>query len=147
MIKESHTPSYFNPNWVMYIIQTLKEWCIFVRIESFQSLTSICSALILDRSDDNVNGCYTLILSLVWLCFTTYKPLWVIQSHSLSIYLSIYLYIYIYIYIYICGRVVCSFHHFKKSQSSFVCTKLNGFKYCNPTLTILFDINNLFACS
>ena len=30
------------------------------------------------------------------------------------------------------------------SLNSFVCTQLNGFKYCYPTHTILFNINHLF---
>ena len=31
------------------------------------------------------------------------------------------------------------------SQSSFVCTKLNGFKYCYEALTVQFNINYLYT--
>ena len=39
------------------------------------------------------------------------------------------------------------FHVLLFNTISFICTQLNGFKYSNPTLIILFNINHLFAPS
>ena len=43
-----------------------------------------------------------------------------------------YIYIYIYIYIIICKPIVC-WLHFKRNQSSIVCTRSYGFSYCYLT--------------
>ena len=39
----------------------------------------------------------------------------------------------------------CRQFNINLSQNSFVCTQLNGFKYCYVTLTIWFNISHLFA--
>ena len=42
----------------------------------------------------------------------------------------------------ICKQIVFKHHYFKMSQSSFMCTQLNGLKNCYLTWIILFNINN-----
>ena len=43
-------------------------------------------------------------------------------------------------------HIINWFQVFLSNSNGFICTQLNGFKYCYLTLVILFNIINSFAC-
>ena len=83
---------------------------------------------------------YIYIYIYIYVCVCVCACVCVCVCVYVSVCVCVYIYIYIYNVWVIYKRINCGSHYVKTSQSSFVCSQLNDFRYCYLKLTILLAL-------